>query len=86
MVLNPKCAHYDRFDQSKLEFQEINAHVQESTFSVHLVEFDPDVKVSCQDPFKCQNSEVFSKWYEFYEKFVSSQSTFSQFILFFLRD
>ena len=56
MVLNPQCPHHDRFDQSLLEYQEISAHIQESTFSVHRVEFDPDVKVSCQDPLKCQNS------------------------------
>ena len=33
----------------------------------HHVEFDPDVKVSCQDPLKCQNSGVLSKWDRFYE-------------------
>ena len=67
MVLNPQCLHHDRFDQSLLEYQEINAHIQESTFSVHRVEFDPDVIVSCLDPLKCQNSEVLSKWDQFYE-------------------
>ena len=39
---------------------------QESTFSVHHLEFDPDVKVSCQDSLKCLNSGVFSKWDQFY--------------------
>ena len=56
MVLNPRCQHHDRFDLSLLEYQEISAHIQESTFSVHHDEFDPDVKVSCHDPLKCQNS------------------------------
>ena len=56
MVLNLQCQHHNRFDQSLLEYQEIRAHIQESTFSVHHVEFDPDVKVSCQDPLKFQNS------------------------------
>ena len=50
LVLNPQCPHHDRFDQSLLEYQEISAHIQESTFSVRRVEFDPDVIVSCQDP------------------------------------
>ena len=67
MVLNPQCPHHDRFDQSLLEYQEISAHIKESTFSVHHVEFDPDVKVSCQDPLKCQNSGVLIKWDRFYE-------------------
>ena len=68
LVLNPQCPHHDRFDQSLLEYQEISAHIQESTFSVHRVEFDPDVKVSCLDPLKCQNSEVLSKWDQFFMK------------------
>ena len=67
MVLNLQCQRHDRFDQSLLEYQEISAHIQESAFSVHHVEFDPDVKVSGQDPFKCQNSGVLSKWDQFYE-------------------
>ena len=67
MVWNPKCPHHDRFDQSLLEYQEISAHIQESTFSVHCAEFDPDVKVSCQDLLKWQNSIVLSKWDQFYE-------------------
>ena len=66
-VLNPQCQHHDRLDQSLLEYQEIRAHIQESTFSVHQIEFDPDVKVSCQDPLKCQNSGVLSKWDQFCE-------------------
>ena len=65
MVLNPQCPHHDRFDQSLLEYQEMNAYIQVLTFSVHRVQFDPDVIVSCQDPLKCQNSEVLSKWGEF---------------------
>ena len=67
LVLNPRYHYYDRFDQSLLEYQEISARIQESTFSVHNVEFDPDVKVSCQNPLKCQNSEVLSEWDQFYE-------------------
>ena len=67
LVLNPQCPHQDRFGQSFLEYQEISAHIQESTFSVHCVEFDPDVIVSCQDPLKYQNSVVLSKWDQFYE-------------------
>ena len=67
MVLNPQCPHYDRFDRSLLEYQEISAHIQELTFSVHHVDFDPDVIASCQDPIKCQNSEVWSKWDQLYE-------------------
>ena len=39
-----------------------NQHLQFIAF-----EFDPDVIVSCQDPLKCQNSEVLSKWDQFYE-------------------
>ena len=39
-----------------------NAHIQESTFSVYRVEFDPDVVVSCQNSLKCQNCEVLGKW------------------------
>ena len=66
-VLNTQCQHYDRFDHSLLEYQEISAHIQESTFSVHRIEFDPDVVVSCQDPLKYQNFEVLSKWDQFYE-------------------
>ena len=31
----------------------------------HCVEFDPDVTVSCHEPFKCQNSGVLSKWDRF---------------------
>ena len=58
LVLNPQCQHHDRFDQSVLEYQEISAHIQESTFSVHHVEFVPDVLVSCQNPLKCQNFGV----------------------------
>ena len=54
----PQCPHHDGFDQSLLEYQKINAHIQVSTFSVNRVEFDPDVTVSCQDPLKCQNSGV----------------------------
>ena len=50
-----------------LEYQEIRAHIQESTFSVHHVEFDLDVLVSCQDHLKCQNSGVLSKWDQFYK-------------------
>ena len=46
------CPHHDRFEQSLLEYQEISVHIQESTFSVHRVEFDPAVLVSCQDPLK----------------------------------
>ena len=64
--MNPQCPHHDRFDQSLLEYQEISVHIQESTFSVHHVEFDPDVKVSCQDPLKCLNSGVLSKWVHFF--------------------
>ena len=45
----------------------IHNNIQESTFSVHRVEFDPDVIGSRQDPLKCQNSEVLSKWDQFYE-------------------
>ena len=67
MVLNPQCPYHDRFDQSLLEYQEINAHIQESKFSVHCVEFDPDDIVFCLDPLKCQNSEVLSKWDQFNE-------------------
>ena len=67
MVLNLQCPHHDRFGQSLLEYQEISVHTKESTFSVHRPEFDPDVIVSCQDPLKCQNSEVLSKWDQFYE-------------------
>ena len=44
----------------------MSAYIQELTFSVHHVEFDPDVTVSCQDPVKCQSSEVFSKWAQIY--------------------
>ena len=66
MVLNPQCQRHNRFDQALLEYQEISAHIKESAFSVHHVEFDPDEKVSCQDPLKCQNSEVLSKWDQFY--------------------
>ena len=43
LVLNPQCPHHDRFGQSLLEYQEISAHNQESAFSVHHVEFDPDM-------------------------------------------
>ena len=67
LVLNPQCLHHDRFDQSLLEYQEISVHIQESTFSVHCVEFNSDVITSCQEPFKCQNSEVLSKWDQFFE-------------------
>ena len=67
MVLNPQCPDHDRFGQSLLEYQEISVYIKESTFSVHRAEFDPDVIVSCQDPLKCQNSEVLSKWDQFYE-------------------
>ena len=48
LVLNPQCQHHDGFDQSLLEYQEISAHIQEPTFSVHHVEFNPVVIVSCQ--------------------------------------
>ena len=63
----PQCPHHDRFDQSLLEYQEISAYVQESTFSFRHVEFDPDVLISCQDPLKCEDSGVFSKWGQFNE-------------------
>ena len=59
--LNSQCQHPDSFDLSLLEYQEISAHIQESTFSIHRAEFDPDVIVSCQDLLKYQNSEVLSK-------------------------
>ena len=58
----------------------ISAYIQESTFSVHCAEFDPDVIVSCQDPLKCQNYVVLNKWDQFYESSFFSQSTSSQFI------
>ena len=49
-------------------------------FSVHGVEFDPDVKVSCQDPLKCQKSGVLSKWDRFYESsFLHSSFLHSSF-------
>ena len=32
LVLNPQYPHHERFDQSLLEYQEISAHIQESTF------------------------------------------------------
>ena len=67
LVWNPQCPHHDRFDQSLLEYQKISAHIQESTFSVHCPEFDPDVIISCQYPLKCQNSVVLSKWDQFYK-------------------
>ena len=80
MVLNPKCQRHDRFDQSLLEYQEISAYIQESAFLVSHVEFDPDVKVSCQDPLKCQNSGVLSKWDQFYESsFLHSSFLHSSF-------
>ena len=65
--LNPQCQHPDSFDLSSLEYQEITAHIQESTFSIHRAEFDPDVIVSCQDLLKYQNSEVLSKYHQFCE-------------------
>ena len=80
MALNFRCQHHDRFDQSLLEYQEISAHIQESIFSVRHVEFDPDVKVSCQDPLKCQNSGVLSKWDHFNESsFLHSSFLHSSF-------
>ena len=66
LVLNPQSPNHIRFDQSLMEYQEIRAHIQESPFSVHRVEFDPNMIVSCQDPLKCQNSEFMSKWNQFY--------------------
>ena len=65
LFLNPQCHHYDRFDQSLLEYQEISAGVQESTVSVHYVKFHLDVIVSHK---KCQNTEALSKWDQFYER------------------
>ena len=85
MVLNPQCPHHNRLDQSLLEYQEINAHIQESTSAVHRVEFDPDVIVSCQDPLKCQNSEVLSKWDQFYESYFFTVFFFTVHFILFLR-
>ena len=61
---NPQsqCQHLDRFYQSLLEYQEISAHIQELTFSVHLIESDPNVTVSCLGPLTFQNFEVLSEW------------------------
>ena len=87
MVLNHQCPHHDRFDQSLLEYQEISAHIQESTFSVYHVVFDPDVLVSFQDPLKCHNSGVLSKWDQFYEIFfLHSLLLNSSFHFVFFRD
>ena len=41
--------------------------IQELTFSVHHVEFNSNVIVSCPYPLKCQNSEVLSMWDQIFQ-------------------
>ena len=83
---DPQCQHHDRFDQSLLEYQKKSAHIKESTFSVHHVEIDPDVIVSCQDPLNCQNSVVLSKWDQFLEAHFFTVFFFTVHFTLFLRD
>ena len=86
MVLNPQYPYHDRFDESSLEYQEISTHIQQSIFSVHRVEFDPYVIVSCQDPLKYLNSGVFSKWDQFYESSLLHSLLLRNSFYLFLRD
>ena len=65
LVLTPQ--HHDRFYQFLLEYQEISAHIQNLPFSANLVEFDPNVKVSCPYLLKCQNSQIVNKWNQIFK-------------------
>ena len=79
MVSNPQCQHHDRFYLSLSEYPKI----QESTFSVRHVEFDPDVIVSCQDHLKCQKFDYSASFEQVGSdvlKFISSVSMSSKLI------
>ena len=86
LVVNPRHQQHDRFHQSLFEYQEISAHFQEITFSVHHVDCDLNVIVSCQDPLKCQNSEVLSKRIRCFKVHFFTVYVFTIHFTLFLRD
>ena len=59
--MNPQCQHHDRSDQPLLEYQEISAHIQEATFSVHQVEFDPGCDSFLSRSFKMSEFRSFEQ-------------------------